>query len=66
VGSPSHGVRGPLSRFDTNLAQRLDLSAIQRGVFHADPKNGVGEIDIPAFGLGPPPQMRGERDLRTR
>ena len=29
---------------------------LQRGVVHADQKNGVGEIDIPAFGLGPPPQ----------
>src|SRR5579871_158591 len=37
-----------------------------RGVVPADHKNGGGRIDTPAFGLGPPPRRRGERDLRTR
>jgi len=45
---------------------RLALGLLQRGVVHAGVNNGVGKIDIPAFGLGPPPQSRGERDLRTR
>ena len=52
---------------------RLDLLEIgsyrdpdARGVVPADQKNGGGEIDTPAFGLGPPPRRRGERDLRTR
>jgi hypothetical protein len=47
-------------------AGNRSVAALQRGLVHADNKNGVGEIDIPAFGLGPPLHREGERDLRTR
>jgi hypothetical protein len=45
----------PDSAIDRNPEARFS-GQTPRGVVHADQKNGVGKIDIPAFGLGPPPQ----------
>jgi len=42
-------------RFDSGSEVLFTDAQLQRGVVHADIQNGVGEIDILGFGLGPPP-----------
>jgi hypothetical protein len=49
--------RGPRGRLSSKTAKRSSSRRQEKR---------RREIDISAFGLGPPPLYRGERDLRTR